>query len=100
MIQSLQVRQEKEASFTGFLLYFLRLGTVGFGGLIALARHMESDLVADRGWIVGRTILRVRRAPSCDLKPSGATVLQSRNAGQPKGASGCRAEDLTLYGGL
>ena len=46
MTQSLQVRQEKEASFTDFLLYFLRLGTVGFGGPIALASRMESDLVA------------------------------------------------------
>jgi hypothetical protein len=51
MTQSLQVRQGKEASFTGFLLYFLRLGTVGFGGPIALASRMESDLVAERGWI-------------------------------------------------
>jgi chromate transporter len=51
MTQSLQVRQEKEASFTDFLLYFLRLGTVGFGGPIALASRMETDLVAERGWI-------------------------------------------------
>ena len=51
MTQSLQIRQEKEASFTDFLLYFLRLGAVGFGGPIALASRMESDLVADRGWI-------------------------------------------------
>ena len=51
MIQSLQVRQKKEASFTGFLLCFLRLGTVGFGRPIALASRMESDLVAERGWM-------------------------------------------------
>ncbi len=34
-----------------FVLYFLRLGTLGFGGPIALAGHMEQDLVEQRGWI-------------------------------------------------
>lgn len=31
--------------------YFLRLGTVGFGGPVALCALMERDLVADRGWL-------------------------------------------------
>src|SRR2546429_1882069 len=34
-----------------FLFYFLRLGTLGFGGPIALAGHMQQDLVEQRGWI-------------------------------------------------
>jgi chromate transporter len=34
-----------------FLLYFLRLGTVGFGGPIALAGYMQRDLVEKRRWI-------------------------------------------------
>lgn len=34
-----------------FLLYFLRLGTFGFGGPIALAGYMQRDLVEDRRWI-------------------------------------------------
>jgi chromate transporter len=34
-----------------FLLYFLRLGTVGFGGPIALAGHMHRDLVEERHWV-------------------------------------------------
>ncbi|HYX80806.1 MAG TPA: chromate transporter, partial [Gemmatimonadales bacterium] len=34
-----------------FVLYFLRLGTLGFGGPIALAGHMQDDLVHQRGWI-------------------------------------------------
>lgn len=34
-----------------FIGYFLRLGTVGFGGPIALAGHMQRDLVDERGWI-------------------------------------------------
>ena len=31
--------------------YFLRLGTLGFGGPIALAGYMHRDLVERRGWI-------------------------------------------------
>jgi len=34
-----------------FLLYFLRLGTFGFGGPIALASYMQRDLVERRRWI-------------------------------------------------
>src|SRR5215475_8947333 len=34
-----------------FLLYFLRLGTFGFGGPIALAGYMHRDLVEQRRWI-------------------------------------------------
>ncbi|HEV2669775.1 MAG TPA: chromate efflux transporter [Gemmatimonadales bacterium] len=33
------------------LLYFLQLGTLGFGGPIALAGYMQRDLVEIRGWI-------------------------------------------------
>src|SRR5262249_8558101 len=33
------------------LLYFLRLGTMGFGGPIALVGYMQRDLVERRGWI-------------------------------------------------
>ncbi len=33
------------------LLYFLRLGALGFGGPIALAGHMQHDLVETRRWI-------------------------------------------------
>ena len=34
-----------------FYAYFLRLGTTGFGGPIALAGFMQSDLVDERRWI-------------------------------------------------
>jgi hypothetical protein len=33
------------------LAYFLRLGTFGFGGPIALAGYMQRDLVENRRWI-------------------------------------------------
>ena len=32
-------------------LYMLRLGTLGFGGPVALACYMHRDLVDDRHWI-------------------------------------------------
>lgn len=38
-------------SLTQFVGYFLWLGTVGFGGPIALAGHMQQELVETRGWI-------------------------------------------------
>jgi len=39
------------ATLRAFVLYFLKLGTLGFGGPIALAGHMQRDLVDERGWI-------------------------------------------------
>ncbi len=38
-------------SLPRFVGYFLWLGTVGFGGPIALAGYMQQDLVDERGWI-------------------------------------------------
>jgi len=51
-----------QVSFTRFVGYFLRLGTIGFGGPIALAGHMQQDLeltnvagsakkITLRGWL-------------------------------------------------
>src|SRR5688572_6737352 len=38
-------------SLAAFVAYFLRLGTVGFGGPIALAGAMQRDLVEERRWV-------------------------------------------------
>ena len=38
-------------SLTEFVLYFLRLGALGFGGPIALAGYMQRDLVEERRWL-------------------------------------------------
>lgn len=40
-----------DVSLFQFVRYFLWLGTVGFGGPIALAGHMQQDLVEERGWV-------------------------------------------------
>jgi chromate transporter len=41
----------KRVPLAQFVGYFLRLGTVGFGGPIALAGHMQQDLVDERDWV-------------------------------------------------
>jgi chromate transporter len=51
--QPLSVDRAQTVSFTlrDLLLYFLRLGTFGFGGPIALAGYMQRDLVEQRRWV-------------------------------------------------
>jgi len=51
--QALQRHEDSTFSFTlrDLLVYFLRLGTLGFGGPIALAGYMQRDLVEERHWI-------------------------------------------------
>src|SRR5499433_2145947 len=44
-------RSPKPCSLAQLLVYFLRLGTFGFGGPIALAGRMDKDLVEERRWI-------------------------------------------------
>src|SRR5215467_13585369 len=44
-------QQSAPVPLTRFVGYFLWLGTVGFGGPIALAGHMQQDLVDERGWV-------------------------------------------------
>jgi chromate transporter len=42
---------EVSYKLTDLVLYFLRLGTTGFGGPVALVGHMHRDLVEKRKWI-------------------------------------------------
>src|SRR5262245_63154496 len=47
-----RVESDRHVFSLGDLLrYFLRLGTFGFGGPIALCGYMQRDLVERRGWI-------------------------------------------------
>lgn len=38
-------------SLRDLIFYFLKLGTLGFGGPVALVGYMHRDLVEDRHWI-------------------------------------------------
>ncbi len=42
---------DSKVTLPQFTFYFLRLGTLGFGGPIALAARMHKDLVEELGWI-------------------------------------------------
>jgi chromate transporter len=45
------IREAAPYSLSQLVLYFLKLGSVGFGGPVALVGHMYRDLVESRGWI-------------------------------------------------
>src|SRR5258708_10246116 len=45
------VLSKPESRLKGYLLYFLKLGTIGFGGPIALVGRMQKDLVEEKGWV-------------------------------------------------
>jgi chromate transporter len=45
------VQQVEGVPLSRLVAYFLRLGTVGFGGPIALVSYMQRDLVEDRHWV-------------------------------------------------
>jgi chromate transporter len=51
---SVTAEEARPSSLREFLLYFLRLGALGFGGPIALAGYMQRDLVENRSWISRR----------------------------------------------
>src|SRR5882757_10293870 len=46
-----------QVGFVRVLRYFVRLGTIGFGGPIAVVGYMQRDLVEQRGWIDRRDFL-------------------------------------------
>ena len=43
--------EAKRGRMREIVLYFLRLGLLGFGGPVALVGQMERELVADRSWL-------------------------------------------------
>src|SRR5215467_2477614 len=46
-----QPEAQAQVPFARFMLYFLKLGCIGFGGPIALVGYMQKDLVDERKWI-------------------------------------------------
>jgi chromate transporter len=54
-----------DVGLRGLVLYYLRLGALGFGGPVALCGQMERELVQERKWL------------SCDEMRDGIAVCQS-----------------------
>lgn len=52
------ISELRDYSLRDLVLYFLKLGTLGFGGPIALVGYMERDLVEQRSWISKEQYLR------------------------------------------
>ena len=50
-IADAEIAVARAPSLAAFVGYFVRLGTFGFGGPIALAGAMQRDLVETRGWV-------------------------------------------------
>ena len=50
-MNSISVQDGPRYTLLQMIMYMLRLGTLGFGGPVALAAYMQRDLVEDRGWI-------------------------------------------------
>lgn len=46
-----RARRDRSPSLRQMALYFLRLGSLGFGGPVALANSMRRDLAENRGWL-------------------------------------------------
>jgi chromate transporter len=57
---------ERRIPIPDLVRYFLRLGTLGFGGPVALCGQMERELVEERGWL-SRTEMREAIAVSQSL---------------------------------
>src|SRR5437879_13376964 len=57
-----------------FLSYFLRLGTFGFGGPIALAGHMQHDLVEKRRWISSQDYIEALALSQLSPRPLAAQL--------------------------
>lgn len=60
-------------SILELVAYFLRLGTIGFGGPVALCGLMEKDLVQERGWL---TRAEMRDAIAVSQSMPGPLAIQ------------------------
>lgn len=51
ILRPVQESSRGRGSVADIVRYFLRLGTLGFGGPVALVGQMERELVTERGWL-------------------------------------------------
>ena len=67
------VATRQRGSILELVAYFLRLGTLGFGGPVALCGLMEKDLVQERGWL---TRAEMRDAIAVSQSMPGPLAIQ------------------------
>src|SRR6188474_1229891 len=76
-----------QSSLRDVVIYFLTLGTLGFGGPIALAGYMQRDLVERRRWISkedyvqGLALALLAPGPLAAQPASYLTMLRGRELG-------------------
>jgi chromate transporter len=74
MATTTSVAREERPQLHEFLFYFLRLGSFGFGGPIALAGKMQKDLVEDRGWVASQDYFEGLAFPQLSPGPLAAQL--------------------------
>jgi chromate transporter len=68
-------------TLTNLIYYFLKLGTTGFGGPVALVGYMHRDLVEKRNWIAeeeykeGLALAQLAPGPLAAIKFILATLI-------------------------
>ncbi|HLB88453.1 MAG TPA: chromate transporter [Terriglobales bacterium] len=78
-----------------YFLYFLRLGTLGFGGPIALAGHMQRDLVEERRWVSKQDY--VEGLAFSQLSPGPLAAQLAMYLGWVRGGSLCATLTGTVF---
>src|SRR5581483_1526217 len=51
----MDLEQQSKPSLLNLVIYFIKLGTFGFGGPIALTSRMQTDLIEQRRWFTQET---------------------------------------------
>ncbi len=82
-------------SLTKLALYFLRLGTVGFGGPIALVGYMQKDLVEERAWLTREEYLR--GLALSQLAPGPLAAQLAMYIGYIRGGFGAKRSGNCVY---
>src|SRR5216684_8249939 len=86
---------QETCSVRDLLGYFLRLGTFGFGGPIALAGRMDKDLVEERRWISRQDY--VEGLAFSQLSPGPLAAQLAMYLGWVRGGSLCATLTGTVF---
>ena len=71
-------------SATALLRYFLYLGSLGFGGPVALVGYMQRDLVERRGWFTREEYLKSLALSQLAPGPSRPSLRSASDTSTPE----------------